>query len=107
MALGVLADARYEQRTLHLEPGDFLVLYTDGVTDATAADATAPTPAFGMERLQRLVFEHRRAPATDIMAALEDALDDFTTPDVSAAPIANAAEAVPFDDVAMMVIKYL
>ncbi len=107
MALGVLADTLYEQRTLHLEPGDFLVLYTDGVTDATAADATASTPTFGMERLQRLIFEYRLAPAAGIMAALEDALDDFTSLVVGAAPIAKSAEAVPFDDIAIMVIKYL
>jgi serine phosphatase RsbU (regulator of sigma subunit) len=96
IALGVLPDASYEQRTVHLEPGDFLVLYTDGVTDAAAADV--PQTTFGMERLQSLVFEHRRATAAEIMAALESAIDDFTGADGATAPI---------DDTAMMVIKCL
>ena len=34
IVLGVLEDATWEQRTIHLHTGDSLVLYTDGVTDA-------------------------------------------------------------------------
>ena len=34
MALGVESETPYEERSLTLNPGDFLVLYTDGVTDA-------------------------------------------------------------------------
>ncbi|MEP7358423.1 MAG: GAF domain-containing SpoIIE family protein phosphatase, partial [Anaerolineales bacterium] len=37
MALGLITGAPYEQRTLQLEPGDWLFLYTDGVTDAMNA----------------------------------------------------------------------
>ncbi len=32
--LGPLADSRYETETLQLQPGDYLFLYTDGVTEA-------------------------------------------------------------------------
>ena len=34
VALGVLADAEYEERPIAIRPGDVLVLYTDGVTEA-------------------------------------------------------------------------
>ncbi|HEX7709282.1 MAG TPA: SpoIIE family protein phosphatase [Thermoanaerobaculia bacterium] len=34
LLLGVIARAEYENRTLRLEPGDSLVLFTDGVTEA-------------------------------------------------------------------------
>jgi len=52
MALGVDPDTPYEQKVVHLEPGDFVVLYTDGVTDA---ENPAGKP-FGMERLARKVL---------------------------------------------------
>jgi sigma-B regulation protein RsbU (phosphoserine phosphatase) len=32
--LGIYADSRWERRTVRLEPGDALVLYTDGITEA-------------------------------------------------------------------------
>ena len=73
MALGVVEDTPFEQHTLRLNPGDFILLYTDGVTDATDAH----WQDFGMERLQRVILEHQHAPAADVMAALEQAIDDF------------------------------
>jgi sigma-B regulation protein RsbU (phosphoserine phosphatase) len=66
MALGVVADAPFEECTLHLRPGDFLFLYTDGVTDATNSQGQR----FGVERLQHLILEHRRAHAAAIIASL-------------------------------------
>jgi sigma-B regulation protein RsbU (phosphoserine phosphatase) len=35
LPLGVFADMRYDQAVLQLRPGDQLVLYTDGITEAT------------------------------------------------------------------------
>lgn len=89
MALGVVADASFEQRALHLHSGDFVLLYTDGLTDATDAHQQG----FGIKRLQRVVFDHRRVPAVEIMGAVEQAIDDFV------------GSAVPFDDIAVVVAK--
>ncbi len=36
--LAVLTQPEYTQQTLHLQPGDTLVLYTDGVTDALSSE---------------------------------------------------------------------
>jgi len=91
MVLGVLEDAPFEQRTLHLSPGDLVVLYTDGVTDATDVHLHG----FGMDRLQRVILEHRDAPAAGLVAALEGAIGDF------------AASAAPFDDIAVVVMRCL
>ncbi len=91
MALGVVAASSFEQRTVHLSPGDFILLYTDGVTDATDAHLQD----FGMERLRRVILEHRHAPATDVVAALEQAIGDFTS------------STAPFDDIAIVVMKCL
>ena len=91
MALGVVEDTPFEQHMLRLNPGDFILFYTDGVTDATDAHLQD----FGMERLQRVILDHRHAPAADVMAALEQAIGDF---------IGSTAS---FDDMAMVVIKCL
>jgi sigma-B regulation protein RsbU (phosphoserine phosphatase) len=91
MMLGVLADTPFEQRTVRLDPGDFVLSYTDGVTDAI--DAQEQT--FGMERLQRTVFEQRHTPAAGLLAALERDVDNF------------CGAGTPFDDIAVVVTKRL
>lgn len=49
MVLGILPDRGYEESTIRLEPGDRLLLYTDGVSEATdAKDAE-----YGDERVAR------------------------------------------------------
>ena len=35
LPLGLFADQEYEQATLRLRPGDQIVFYTDGITEAT------------------------------------------------------------------------
>ncbi|MCJ7618705.1 MAG: SpoIIE family protein phosphatase [Anaerolineae bacterium] len=91
MALGVVEDPGFEERTLHLDPGDFILLYTDGVTDATDAHQQK----FGMERLQRVVLDNRREAAMGVVSALERSLEEF----VGSTP--------PFDDVAIVVARCL
>jgi sigma-B regulation protein RsbU (phosphoserine phosphatase) len=91
MMLGVLADTPFEQRTVSLDPGDFVLSYTDGVTDAIDAQEQA----FGMERLQRAVFERRHTPAAGLLAALERDVDSF------------CGTGSPFDDIAVVVTKRL
>jgi sigma-B regulation protein RsbU (phosphoserine phosphatase) len=49
IALGMLEVAEYEDASLVLEPGDQLLLFTDGVTEALAQDDTF----FGQDRLRR------------------------------------------------------
>ena len=48
IALGVLPDVEYPEGEIMLAPGDTLVMYTDGVTEAMDADKQE----FGMDRLQ-------------------------------------------------------
>jgi sigma-B regulation protein RsbU (phosphoserine phosphatase) len=91
MALGVVAEASFEQGTAHLDHGDLLVFYTDGVPEATDAQERM----FGMERLERIVLDRRRAPAAEIAAAIAQAVDDFS------------GSEDPFDDVAIVVAKRL
>lgn len=91
LPLGIELEAAYEQRTVQLIPGDFVLFYTDGVTDAL----NSLQQSFGMARLQQVLEEHCAAPAAAILGALEAALDGFT------------GSSAPFDDMAFVVIKCL
>jgi sigma-B regulation protein RsbU (phosphoserine phosphatase) len=70
MAMGVLSDERYEEIALVLQPGDFVVFYTDGITDALNDQGQD----FGIDNLESLVLEQRENSANQIAAALEDSL---------------------------------
>jgi sigma-B regulation protein RsbU (phosphoserine phosphatase) len=89
MVLGVLEDARFEQSTIQIGPGDLILMYTDGVTDATDAHGQA----FGDERLRRVVREKRDAQPAEMITALEQALLEFV------------AASSPFDDVTIVGVK--
>jgi len=89
--LGFDEQTVYEQKALVLNAGDFIVFYTDGVTDAMDADQRA----FGQERFESLIMDHRQESAGEILAALEHALADFT--DLTA----------PYDDITLLIVKRL
>jgi serine phosphatase RsbU (regulator of sigma subunit) len=61
--------------TERLEPGDRILLYTDGVTEAQAADGTP----FGTERLADFIIRHSSTglPAPEIMRRLNRAILDY------------------------------
>ncbi len=50
VALGVMPGIEYQQNTITLEPGDTVLLYTDGVTEAM----NSGNEEFGMERLRQI-----------------------------------------------------
>ncbi|MCZ6726290.1 MAG: SpoIIE family protein phosphatase [Acidobacteria bacterium] len=71
--LGLLPEPDYTRRETKLEPGDLLVLYTDGITEAEGPDEEE----FGVERLSSLCAELRRAPLPEVAEAVSSALDEF------------------------------
>ncbi|MGC8875192.1 MAG: GAF domain-containing protein, partial [Chloroflexia bacterium] len=71
--LGVVPDARLEERSLRLEVGDILVLYTDGITETI----NRAEEEFGLERLGRIVSERRTDPLPSIRQAVLEALQQF------------------------------
>jgi len=89
--LGIDSDAIYEQRTIRMLPGDFLILYTDGITEAFDDHGVE----FGMERLKRVAYDARRNSVEEIQASLLRSVNDF---------IQNTA---PADDITVMVVKRL
>ncbi len=89
MLVGVEPEADYEQRQIELQPGDFILLYTDGITEAIDAQEQE----FGLERLRRVVEQTHLGTAGEIAAAVQGALEEFT------------ASLDPFDDITLLVIK--
>jgi hypothetical protein len=61
--------------TEKLEPGDRILLYTDGVTDGRGADGTP----FGLERLADFIIRHSstRLPAPETMRRLNHTIIDY------------------------------
>lgn len=74
LPLGVMEDAKYEERPVALATGDVLVLYTDGVTEAS----NDIEDQYGVERLEALVRKNAARPAAEIVAALRDEVVAFT-----------------------------
>ena len=73
IALGLLPDLDYRQNSVFLEPGDTIVLYTDGVSEAMTSDEEQ----FGLERLRTAVAADTGEDAEAANEAIFDAVSDF------------------------------
>ena len=73
IALGILEDQTWTQGSITLAPGDLLVLYTDGITEACNAQGEL----YGSERLQQVVRANLGRPAQAIQEALLAAIHAF------------------------------
>jgi len=89
IALGVIDTIRIEERRVTLRPGDTLLAYTDGITEAIRSDNTE----FGVVGLQSTVVAVRQRPAGDMMKRIVQAVDTFT------------AGEPQFDDLTFIVLK--
>jgi sigma-B regulation protein RsbU (phosphoserine phosphatase) len=71
--LGAVRDTYLEERDLDVQPGDLLVFYSDGLTEATTADLQP----FGEERLQAILAANRGGSAQEVLEAVVDAVRAF------------------------------
>ena len=60
--VGLLHQATYHQGAVHVEPGDLLVFYSDGVLEAENASGEE----FGEERLRSIINERSKQPCSEI-----------------------------------------
>jgi serine phosphatase RsbU (regulator of sigma subunit) len=61
--LGIVDDISYVPRSIALAPGDTLLLYTDGVTEAESSQSAQ----FGVKRLEQAILEMRGHPARGVV----------------------------------------
>jgi sigma-B regulation protein RsbU (phosphoserine phosphatase) len=72
LAVGMMPDIRHEVRREVIEPGDTLLVVTDGVTEAVGAAGQ-----FSDERVQALVIDHNDS-AENLLSKLFMQLEDHT-----------------------------
>jgi serine phosphatase RsbU (regulator of sigma subunit) len=73
--LGVMSEAKYcDGEVVHLEAGDRIVIYTDGITEAKRADGVM----FGTDRLSQAVICHNELEGQSFVDALFREAMDFT-----------------------------
>lgn len=89
LPLGLMEMAQYESGELTLGQGDILVVYSDGVSEAT----NEAENEYGLERLEQVIRTHRGASAAGLRDKIESSLSSFTM---------NAPAA---DDVTLLIVK--
>jgi anti-anti-sigma factor len=70
--LGFSPDSTWPERSVAIEAGETVLLYTDGVTDTRGA-----TQRFGRRRLEELLVEEADSSPPDLLSRLEQALAQF------------------------------
>jgi sigma-B regulation protein RsbU (phosphoserine phosphatase) len=73
-AIGWAADQTFDELTLAVQPGDLLVLCSDGVTETVSPSGAL----FGTEGLVRVIRASRHLPAAEIVRDVMSAMDDFS-----------------------------
>jgi phosphoserine phosphatase RsbU/P len=90
MILGILRDTPgYDEETVQVVPGDTVVMFTDGVSEAMSSEQVE----YGEERLEEIIRSHRQGPAREMMDAIHQ--------DV----LRHTRGAAQSDDITMMILR--
>jgi sigma-B regulation protein RsbU (phosphoserine phosphatase) len=74
LALGIMAGIKFQAHELELQPRDLILLYTDGITEAT--DATGAL--YGMARLRQVLAASGDLRARQVIRTLDRSVREFT-----------------------------
>lgn len=88
--IGLLEEATFAACRIQLEPGDTLLLYTDGVSEAEDKDHDL----FAVPRLRDALAQHSDSSPEQLKAGILDAVEQFT------------AGAKQSDDITLLVVRY-
>ena len=89
-AVAVMEGMKFKEHSFHLDPGDMVFVYTDGVTEATDAN----NELFGEERLTEALNGCAVKEPGAVLTAVKDSIEAFV------------GEADQFDDITMLAMKY-
>jgi sigma-B regulation protein RsbU (phosphoserine phosphatase) len=73
LPLGLFPAVEYDKVEITLQPGDLVMLYTDGITEA----ANPKGDEFGLERLEAVVQKYAQEPLVALAVAIETAVEVF------------------------------
>jgi serine phosphatase RsbU (regulator of sigma subunit) len=88
--VGLVPEAQYTAVCLQLEPGDTLVLFSDGVTEAADPDEEM----FGVARLKQLLTGQMECPLEQLQKCVLEAVENF------------ARGAHQADDLTLLIVRY-
>lgn len=89
--VGLLPGVQYTASTAQLDPGDVLVMFSDGVTEASNAE----DDMFGISRLREALRGHHTAPLEELQQTILACLNSF------------ASGAKQADDITLLIARYL
>jgi serine phosphatase RsbU (regulator of sigma subunit) len=89
IALGVVQSNDISQRTIQLAPGESVLLYTDGLTEAFSPEGEL----FGEQRLLQAIRSQRASSASGLLDTIEASVNEF----MGSLP--------PADDLTMLVVR--
>jgi phosphoserine phosphatase RsbU/P len=88
--VGLIPDVQFASSKIALQPGDTLVLFSDGVSEAMDPDQKE----YGVERLKQAVTGQLREPLADMQDTILDSVRQF------------ARGARQADDITVMLVRY-
>src|SRR5580693_7643054 len=88
--VGLVPEAEYTAVCLKLEPGDTLVLFSDGVTEAM----DPAEQLFGVPRLREVLTGHMQTPLDELQRAILESVENFAR---------GASQA---DDLTLLLVRY-
>ncbi len=89
--VGLFPEAEFSSHTAQLEPGDTLVMFTDGINEATDVHGEE----FGMDRLSEIVRSNAGQPAKILQSSILEAVTGF------------CRGAQQGDDMTLLIVRYV
>jgi serine phosphatase RsbU (regulator of sigma subunit) len=71
--MGILPNAKFENTTIKLEPGDILTLFTDGITEQEDESGEE----FSLDGLKNIILTNEFAPAATMVTNIAEAVSTF------------------------------
>lgn len=89
LPIGILPSASYDEGQIQFEPGDVLVIYSDGISESVSEDGEE----FGEERLIEVITKNIERSSSGLRDRIDEALSRFV------------GTGAPVDDMTLMIVK--